>query len=52
MAFGGLYRRAKFGCNRYSTFYNMQVLLFRDLGFKAPIHAPKIGGFGGFSSIG
>ena len=49
-AFGGLYYCAKFGWNRYSSFYNMQVLVFRDLGLKTPIqciHAPKIGFFGG-----
>jgi len=47
-AFGGLYHCAKFGWNRYSSFDTMQVLLFRDLGLKTPIHAPKIGAFGGF----
>jgi len=45
-AFGGLYHCAKFGWNRYSSFDNMQLLLFRDLGFKTPIHAPKIGFLG------
>jgi len=41
-AFGGLYHHAKFGWNRYSSFDNMQVLLFRELGLKTPIHAPKM----------
>ena len=42
-AFGGPYRCAKkFGGNRYSSFDNMQVLLFRDLGLKTPVHSPKI----------
>ena len=50
-AFGGLYHCAKFGWNRYSSFDNMQVLLFRDLGLKMPIHAPKIGVFGGFDPL-
>ena len=40
-AFGGLYHCAKFGRNRYSSFDNMQVLLFRDLGLKTPIHASR-----------
>ena len=44
--FGGLYHFAKFGWNRYSSFDNMQVLVFRDLGLKTPIHAPKIGVLG------
>ena len=42
-AFGGLYHCAKFGWNRYSSFDNTQVLLFRGLGLKTPIHTPKIG---------
>jgi len=33
-------------------FDNMQVLLFRDLGFKTPIHAPKLFfGEGGFDPL-
>jgi len=50
-AFGGLYHCAKFGCNRYSSFNNMQLLLFRDLGLKTIIDAPKIGVFGGFEPL-
>ena len=42
-AFGGLYHCAKFGWNRYSTFDDMQVLIFCRLGLKTSIHAPKIG---------
>ena len=50
-AFVSLYRCAKFGCNRYSSFDNMQLLLFRDLGLKTPIHAPKLGFWGGFDPL-
>ena len=45
-AFGGLYHRAKFGCNRCSSLDNMHVFRFRELGLKKPIHAPKSGVFG------
>ena len=48
---GGLYRCAKFGWNRCSTFDNMKVLIFCAFGLKTPIHAPKIGVFGGFDSL-
>ena len=48
---GGLSHCAKFGWNRYSSFDNMQVLVFRDLGLKTPIHAPKIGVFEGFDPL-
>jgi len=37
----GLYRCAKFGWNRCSTFDNMKVLIFCAFGLKTPIHAPK-----------
>ena len=40
---GGLYRSAKFGWNRCSTFDTMKVLIFCAFGLKTPIHAPKIG---------
>ena len=46
---GGLYRYAKFGWNRCSTFDNMKVLIFCVFGLKTPIHAPKIGFFGDLS---
>jgi len=39
-AFGG--HSAKFGWNWYSSFDNMQVSLFYELGLKMPIHAPKL----------
>jgi len=39
---GGLYRGAKFGLNRCSTFDNMKVLIFCAFGLKTPIHAPEI----------
>ena len=45
--FGGLYRCAKFGWNRFSSFDNMHVFRFREFGLKTPIHAPKIGVFRG-----
>jgi len=48
---GGLYRSAKFGWNRCSTFDNMKVIIFCAFGLKTPIHAPKSGGFGGFDSL-
>ena len=50
-AFGGLYHCAKFGWNRYSSCDTMQVLLFRDLGLKTPIHVPKIGALGGVDPL-
>ena len=48
---GGLYRCAEFGLNRCRTVDNMKVLIFCAFGLKTPIHAPKIGVFGGFDSI-
>ena len=45
--FGDLCDCAKFGCNRHSNFDSMQILLFCALSLKMPIHAPKIGVFGG-----
>ena len=45
---GGLYRCAKFGWNRRSTFDNMKVLIFCAFGLKTPIHARKIGVLGDF----
>jgi len=48
---GGLYRCAKFGWNRCSTFDNMKVLIFCAFGLKTPIHAPKIGVLGEFDSL-
>jgi len=47
-AFVGLYRCAKFGCNRCSSFDNMHAFRFYKFGLKTPIHAPKIWVFGGF----
>jgi len=38
---GDLYRCAKFGCDRGSSFDNMKVPIFRAFGLKTPIHAPK-----------
>jgi len=34
---------AKLGWNRYSSFHNLQVLRFCELGSKTPSHAFKIG---------
>jgi len=45
-AFGGLYRCAKFGWNRCSSFDNMHVFRFCEFGWKTPIRAPKIGFLG------
>ena len=42
---GGL---CKFGCNRRSNVDSMQILIFCALSLKMHVHAPKIGGFGGF----
>jgi len=44
----GLYRCAKFGWNRCSSFDNMPVFRFREFGLKTHIHAPKIGVLEGF----
>ena len=44
--FGSLYHCGKFGWNRYSSFNDMQLLLFRNLGLTTPIHAPQIGFLG------
>jgi len=41
--FGRLCDCANFGCNRCSNFDSMQILIFRTLILKMPIHAPKIG---------
>ena len=48
---GGLYRCAKFGWNRCSTFDNMKVLIFCVFGSKTPIHAPKIGVLGDLTPL-
>jgi len=48
-SFGGLYHCAKFGWNWYSSFDNMQVLVFCDSGWKTPIHVPFLGVFGAHS---
>ena len=47
MYFGGLSPCAKFGLNRFSSFDNMQVLIFLALSLKMPIHAHFGGVFGG-----
>jgi len=39
----GLYNWAKYGWNWCSSFGNMRVLIFCELGWKTPIHAPKWG---------
>jgi len=43
--FWGLYHSAKFGYDRCSSFYNMNISIFGPFGWKMPIHAPKIGVF-------
>jgi len=42
----GLYHSAMFGYDWCSSFYNMNISIFGTFGWKIPIHAPKIGGFG------
>jgi len=39
---GGVYRSAKFGWNRYSSFDNTAVSVFCAFGLKTPIYAPKL----------
>ena len=39
--------KIRVGYNHYSSFDNMQVLIFCELGLKTPIHAPKTGVLGG-----
>jgi len=48
---GGLYRCAKFGLSRCSTFDNMKVLIFCVFGLITPIHAPKIGFLGDLTPL-
>ena len=50
-AFGGLYRCARFGWNRCSSFDNMHVFRFHDCVLKTPIQlfTPNIGVFGDFT---
>jgi len=46
------YHSAKFGYDRCSSFfYNMNISIFGTFGWKIPIHAPKIGGFGQFDPL-
>jgi len=47
--FDGLCDCAKFGCNRYSNFDSMQILIFYTLSLKMPIHTPKVGVLGDFT---
>jgi len=49
--FVGLYHSAKFGYDRCSSFYNMNISIFGPFGWKMPIYAPKIGVFGQFDPI-
>jgi len=44
----GLHRCAKFDRHRCMSFDNMKLSIFCPFGLKTPIHAPKIGVFGGF----
>jgi len=46
MTFGGLYRCAKFGWNRCSSFDNMHVFRFHEFGLKR-LFTPPNWGFGG-----
>jgi len=48
----GFYHCAKFGYDRCSSFfYNINVSMFGTLGWKTPIHAPKIGVLGQFDPL-
>jgi len=47
----GLYHFAKFGYDRCSSFYNMNISIFGAFGWKMPIHAPRIGDFGQFDLL-
>ena len=47
----GLYRCAKFGWNRCSSFDNMKLSIFCPFGLKTPIHTPKNWGFRGISHL-
>ena len=47
----GLYHSAKFGYDRCSSFYNMNISIFDTFGWKMPIHAPRIGVFGQFDPL-
>jgi len=38
----GLYHSAKFGYDRCSSFYNINILIFGTFGWRMPIHATKI----------
>ena len=44
----GLYHSAKFGYDRCSGFYNMNISIFGTFGWKIPIRTRKIGVFGQF----
>jgi len=46
----GLYHCAKFGYDRCSSFYNMNISIFDKFGWKMPIHGPKIGVFAQFDT--
>jgi len=50
-ALGGLYCSAKFGFDRCSSFYNMNISIFGTFGWKILSHTPKIGVFGQFDPI-
>ena len=41
----------KFGHDRCSSFYNMNISIFGPFSWKMPIHAPKIGVFGQFDPL-
>ena len=47
----GLYHSAKFGCDRCSSFYNMNISISDTFGWKMPIHAPKIEVFRQFDHL-
>jgi len=47
----GLYHSAKFGYDRWSSFYNMNTSIFGGFGWKMPIYTSKIGVFGQFDPL-
>jgi len=47
----GLSPSAKFGYDRCSCFYNMNISIYGTFGWKMPIYAPKIGVLGQFDPL-
>jgi len=45
------YHSAKFGYDRCTSFYNINISILGTYGWKIPIHTPKIGVFGQFDPL-